>query len=194
MNTLARFGALVLTLSFVAACDDTTGTGGAGGATSTSGSTKSSSGAAMTTTSGTTTSTTTTSSTTASGTSSSTSTGGSMCSGATPIELTVKNALVWCDVVVNGGAPSGAAEQKVCVAPGTYDLEAVAHPGFILGTAPWHNTDGDAGQGEQGNLSGSGQNQKSTAKITVSGTNPDCAWVCCPFPNGTGCPTTDQCP
>lgn len=191
MNTYIRSASLFGILILVAACDDATGTGGAGGTSSSSGSTtKSSSGTG--TTGSTATTGTTTGSTTGSGSSSST--GGGACSGATPIELKVKNILVWCDVSVNGGAPSAAAEQTVCVGAGTYDLVASAHTGFILGTTPWHDTDGDSGTGEQGNLMGSGQSQTSTAKITVSGTNPDCAWVCCPFPDGTGCPTTDQCP
>lgn len=145
------------------------------------------------TTSGTTSGTTTGGTTTSGGTTSSSS-GGMACSGNTPIELTVKNVLNWCDVSVNGAASSSLAEQKVCVAAGTYDLKATALAGFILGKTPWHDTDGDTGNGEQGNLMGTGQSQSSTAKITVSGTNPDCAWVCCPFPDGTGCPTTDQCP
>jgi hypothetical protein len=73
-------------------------------------------------------------------------------------------------------------------------VTATANAGFILGTAPWHGTDGDTGNGEQGTLTGSGQSQQSAAVVTVSGTGTDCAWVCCPFPNGTGCPTSNQCP
>ena len=60
-------------------------------------------------------------------------------------ELTVKNYLAWCSVSVAGGTPSSAAEQTVCVPEGAVNLSATALNGFILGTAPWHNTDGDSG-------------------------------------------------
>ena len=74
-------------------------------------------------------------------------------------------------------------------------LSATALSGFILGSAPWHNTDGDSGSGEQGTLSGSGATQESAAVVTVSGGgSKDCVWICCPFPDGSGCPSTDQCP
>ncbi|MGE3670581.1 MAG: hypothetical protein AB7K71_13025, partial [Polyangiaceae bacterium] len=101
-----------------------------------------------------------------------------------------------CSVSVAGGAASSAAEQTVCIEnPGEVDLVATALSGFILGTAPWHNTDQDQGSGEQGTLSGSGQSQTSTASVTIHASDStDCVWVCCPFPDGTGCPTTDQCP
>ncbi|MEZ4369737.1 MAG: hypothetical protein R3B07_02900 [Polyangiaceae bacterium] len=119
-------------------------------------------------------------------------TGGASCTG---VELKVKNYLSWCSVSVAGEAASTAAEQTVCVPEGAVNLSATALSGFILGTAPWHNTDGDSGSGEQGTLSGSGQSRESAAVVTVSGGGTsDCVWVCCPFDNGTGCPTTDQCP
>jgi hypothetical protein len=117
-----------------------------------------------------------------------------MCTGATPVALTVKNFDSWCTVSVNGGAGSFLGQQTVCVAAGaTVDLSAVANVGFQLGNTPWHDTDGDSGGGEQGMVTGSGQTASSATTITVSG-NADCAWVCCEFLNGGGCPTTDQCP
>jgi hypothetical protein len=119
--------------------------------------------------------------------------GGGGCGGATPIALTVKNYLNWCSVSVAGGTAVSDAAQTVCVAAGAIDLEATALTGFKLGTTPWHDTDGDTGSGEQGTLSGSGQSQKSAAKKTVS-SGAACAWVCCEFTAGGGCPTTDQCP
>ncbi|MEZ4234256.1 MAG: hypothetical protein R3B89_34090 [Polyangiaceae bacterium] len=121
-------------------------------------------------------------------------TGGSStaCSGSTPVALTVKNYLKWCSVSVAGESASTDAEQTVCVPEGAVNLSATALSGFILGSAPWHNTDGDSGSGEQGTLSGSGANQSSAAVVTVSGSS-DCVWICCPFANGSGCPTTDQC-
>ena len=105
------------------------------------------------------------------------------CSGATPVALTVKNYLSWCDVSVAGRAASTAAAQTVCVAAGAVPLSATPSAGFELGPAPWHDTDDDHGAGDPADAT----------TVTVSGAS-DCAWVCCPFPDGTGCPTTDQCP
>src|SRR5580704_2591954 len=122
------------------------------------------------------------------GGSSSGSSEGGGCSGATPIALTVNNYLSWCSVSVAGGAASSAASQTVCVASGSVDLTATALSGFVLGPDPWHGTSGDTGSGDPGTLSG----MMSTAKVNASGTAA-CAWVCCPFTNGTGCPTMDQC-
>jgi collagen type VII alpha len=166
-------------------CGDS-GTGGAGGATSSTGtstttsSSKSSSGSGSTTTGGTATA--------------STGTGTMGCSGATPVALKVKNFLSWCSVTVGTTAASSAAEQTICVASGaTVDVSAVANATFELGATPWHDTDGDTGNGEQGTITGTGQSASSAAKVTVMGTA-DGAWVCCQDAGMMDCPTTDQCP
>jgi hypothetical protein len=78
-------------------------------------------------------------------------------------------------------------------AAGTIDLDAVALQGFILGEDMWHHTDGDTGAGEPGTVTGTGQTASSAATVTV-GDADACVWVCCPFPDGSGCPATDQCP
>ncbi len=115
------------------------------------------------------------------------------CSGSTPTALTVKNYLAKCSVSVAGHAASSLTSQTFCVAAGAAPLSATALAGFQLGPTPWHGTDGDHGSGDPGTVSGSGQSATSDTTITVSGAR-GCAWVCCPFPDGTGCPTTDQCP
>ncbi len=107
--------------------------------------------------------------------------------------LTVKNYDAWCSVTVNGGAASTGAQQVVTPAAGTISLAAVALDGFELGPAPWHDTAGDTGTGDPGTVTGTGQSA-SDATTVVFGTSAKCVWVCCPFTNGTGCPTTDQCP
>ncbi len=109
--------------------------------------------------------------------------------GCTGVEVTVLNSLVWCSVSVNGGTPSPAASQTVCV-PADSDVSLVATPltGFELGL--WHHTTGDTGTGDTGDVSGG----MSTASLTAPGTGTACVWVCCPFVGGSGCPTTDQCP
>ncbi len=111
------------------------------------------------------------------------------CSGATPVTLTVKNILVWCSVSVAGGAYSPADEQVVCVPPGTVSLAATPLSGFELGPAPWHDTAGDHGSGDPGTVSGG----IDTTSVTVK-TGAACVWICCPFLDGGGCPSTDQCP
>ena len=103
------------------------------------------------------------------------------------MDLTVKNTLVWCSISVNGMPASAAAEQKVCVPPGDVEVTATPLGGFKLGD--WHHTSGDTGNGEPGMISGGA----SKAKVVV-GASGACAWICCPFLNGSGCPTTDQCP
>jgi hypothetical protein len=115
------------------------------------------------------------------------------CSGATPVALTVKNHLSWCSVSVSGQAASSASAQTLCVAPGPIALSATAQTGFELGPAPWHDTTGDHGSGDPGTVTGSGQSASSATTVTAAGTT-SCAWVCCPFTDGTGCPTTNQCP
>ena len=117
----------------------------------------------------------------------------STCSGATPVSLTVKNYLSYCSVSVAGQAASNASAQTLCVAPGPIALSAAAETGFELGPAPWHDTTGDNGSGDPGTTTGSGQAASSATTLTAAGTT-SCAWVCCPFTSGTGCPTTNQCP
>src|SRR5579871_6704259 len=107
--------------------------------------------------------------------------GSSACGGGTPVALTVINAPTatpWCTVTVGSGSASAASSQTVCVAEGTVDLKATANSGFILGKDPWHNVTTQNG---------------GSATLKVSGSSA-CAWVCCPFPSGSGCPTTNQCP
>ncbi len=106
--------------------------------------------------------------------------------------LVVMNTKVWCDVSVAGGTASSAAVQTVCVTPGTVNLSASPLSGFKLG--PWHHTAGDTGTGDQGApapLADGGT--ASAATVTVPSTG-KCVWICCPFTDGTGCPTADQCP
>jgi hypothetical protein len=102
--------------------------------------------------------------------------------------LTVKNVDVWCTVTVAGGTPSAAAEQTVCVAPGTVNLAATANTGFVLGD--WHHTTGDTGSGDPGTVT----NGVSAATVRVGSSNA-CVWICCPGVGGVpACPTTDACP
>jgi hypothetical protein len=115
------------------------------------------------------------------------------CAGAASVALTVKNYLSWCSVSVEGQPASTAVAQTVCVPPRPVPLSATALAGFQLGPAPWHDTDGDHGPGDAGTRSGSGQSASSATTVTPTGTSA-CAWVCCPFLDGTGCPATDQCP
>lgn len=106
--------------------------------------------------------------------------------------LTVKNYVSWCEVSVNGGTPSTADIQTVNVMPGTITLTASAATGFILGADMWHHTNGDTGRGEAGSVSAG----VSTAMVTVA-TSAKCVWVCCPFPDGSGCEPDvigEQCP
>jgi len=107
--------------------------------------------------------------------------------------LKVKNFDVWCSVIVDGHTASAAAEQNVAVTAGTIHVSAVALTGFILGSAPWHDTAGDTGAGDPGTVTGTGQSASSATTVVV-GSGGKCVWVCCPFANGTGCPITDQCP
>jgi hypothetical protein len=103
-------------------------------------------------------------------------------------ELTVKNFSTWCDVSVNSGLPSTVEEQTVHVAPGSIPLFATpSSSAYILGK--WHHTVNDLGSGDPGTVVGT----VSRTSVNV-GSTPACVWVCCPFSNGTGCPTTDQCP
>ncbi len=106
--------------------------------------------------------------------------------------LTLKNYLSWCSVSVDGGAASTTGVQTVPVTVGN-TVALVAEPAstsFTLGANTWHHTDGDTGGGEPGTVIESPLS--STAHLTITGSQ--CVAVCCPFTNGTGCPTTDQCP
>ena len=99
-------------------------------------------------------------------------------------ELTVKNYDKWCKVSVAGGDYSKAAEQKVCVAPGTITLDAkIASSEFELGPDPWYDT----------TTPGVTKGKVSSATIDVK-KKAACVWACCPFTGGSGCPSTDQCP
>ncbi len=113
--------------------------------------------------------------------------------GAPCVNLTVLNYEVWCSVTVNGGDAAVADAETVCVPPGTTQLAATALQFFELGPAPWHDTAGDMGQGDPGTVTGSGASAVDSTTVVV-GATPKCVWVCCPFDDGTGCPTTDQCP
>ena len=103
--------------------------------------------------------------------------------------LTVINYDDWCTVSVAGQPTSGGPNQVVTVTPGPITLVAkAASPSFEIAMDMWHDTDGDTGAGETGLVSGT----SSTATVTVA-TTPKCAWVCCPFTDGTGCTgLTDQ--
>jgi hypothetical protein len=115
------------------------------------------------------------------------------CAGGTPVALTVKNYLSWCSVSLAGQAASSASAQTVCVAAGPVSVSATALAGFELGPAPWHDTAGDHGAGDPGTVTGTGQSASSATTVTAAG-SATCAWVCCPFTGGTGCPAANQCP
>lgn len=95
-----------------------------------------------------------------------------------------------CNISVAGGA-SLDATQTICVAPGT-TVSLTAEPygaSWILGPDPWHDTSGDTGSGDPGTVMGG----VSATTVVVTSTK-TCVWACCPFENGTECPTTDPCP
>ena len=107
--------------------------------------------------------------------------------------LTVKNYLSWCSISVDGMAASPAASITEPITTTRNDLPLVgtaASAAFKIDAMMWHHTNGDTGSGEAGTVSGT----MSTATVTVTAGVDKCVWVCCPFTNGTGCPTTDQCP
>jgi len=108
--------------------------------------------------------------------------------------LTVKNYLSWCSIAVNGGTASTGATQTINVMPGSITLVAKeASATFEIGPTTWHGTAGDTGAGDPGTLAGTGADETSSTTVTV-GATAKCVWACCPFANGTGCPTADQCP
>jgi hypothetical protein len=108
--------------------------------------------------------------------------------------LTVMNFDGWCSIAVNGGTASTLGTQIVNVMPGSIALVAKeASATFMIGPTTWHDTAGDTGAGDPGTLAGAGADETSSTTVTV-GTTAKCVWACCPFANGTGCPTVDQCP
>jgi hypothetical protein len=109
------------------------------------------------------------------------------------VSLTVLNYEVWCSVTVNAGAAFVADAETLCVPPGTEQLAATALPNFELGPAPWHDTAGDNGDGDPGTVTDGGMFAVNSTTVVV-GDAATCVWVCCPFDDGVGCPTTDQCP
>jgi hypothetical protein len=117
------------------------------------------------------------------------------CTGATPVSLTVINApeaTPWCSISIAGATASSNGRQTMCVAAGPVTLVASpVNATFILGL--WHGTVGDTGAGNAGTVTGTGTTAKSTTSVDVT-SGSACVWVCCPFANGTGCPTTLACP
>jgi hypothetical protein len=110
------------------------------------------------------------------------------------VNLTVLNypqANPWCTIAiaVTGQNPNTDYTQTVCVTPGIVGVGAHPNTGFELGPTPWHDTDGDTGSGDPGTV-----NAGSSSTFVTVGTTAKCIWACCPFTNGTGCPTADQCP
>ncbi len=113
--------------------------------------------------------------------------------GSSLVSLTVKNYLSWCSVSVAGIAPSTSPSVTICVAAGSVPLSAMALVGFELGGATWHDTAGDHGAGDPGTVTGSGQSATSSTTVVANG-SATCVWACCPFSNGSGCPSVNQCP
>lgn len=99
--------------------------------------------------------------------------------------LIVRNFENWCSISINGAAPSTEAVISKCVPNGNVKLKATALDGFILGD--WHHTANDEGHGDPGKISGG------TSSTTIEVTKKSCVWICCPFTDGSGCPTSDQC-
>ena len=113
------------------------------------------------------------------------------CSGNAPSQLTVLNYKNWCSVSINSSTFATGTSLTACVASGTVSLAAMPKSAtFELGPAPWHDTAGDTGSGNPGTVSGT-----TDSTTVVVGAGGKCVWVCCPFASdGSGCPTTDQCP
>jgi hypothetical protein len=107
--------------------------------------------------------------------------------------LKVKNFDAWCDVSVNGGTASAALEQTVNVLPGNIPLLAKGFGTFIVEGNMWHHTMNDTGNGETGVVTTPAGGKQSTA-VAVVGSAAKCVWVCCPFPDGSGCNVVEQCP
>ncbi|HEY4119438.1 MAG TPA: hypothetical protein VGM56_16335 [Byssovorax sp.] len=131
-------------------------------------------------------------------------TGGTTCAALYQVALTVKNVGDQCAVSINN-VPQTGAQTTLCepaefgsggAVPNIVMLTATAHGGYELGSTPWHRTDDDTGDGDPGTRSGSGQDEKSSATISLSYTSGDavCVWVCCETAGQADCPTTDLCP
>ena len=113
--------------------------------------------------------------------------------GGNTVTLTVKNVLNWCSITINGGAASTDAVITAQVPRGTTTLVATpASSAFEIGPAPWFGIDENDGGLAAGVDNGSGATETSTATVTITGDH--CVSVCCPFTNGSGCPTTTTCP
>jgi hypothetical protein len=111
------------------------------------------------------------------------------------VDLTVKNFITWCSFSVAGGTPSIAAQETVCVTPGTIQLAATARNGFELGADPWHDVTGDTGSGVPGTRTSPGGLPTSSTTVTVVAGTPKCVWVCCETMGTTDCNgLPDQCP
>lgn len=103
----------------------------------------------------------------------------------------MKNVDQWCTVTVGTNTAFSGSQESYCVADGTVDLSAKPLSStFELGPDPWHDTSGDHGSGDPGTVA----NGSSSTTVVVSGSGDACVWVCCPFADGSGCPTTNQCP
>jgi hypothetical protein len=111
------------------------------------------------------------------------------------ITLTIKNVLSWCSIAINGSdAGSSNAIITATVPAGVNTLVATAEPGFIIGGADmWFGIDQNDGGAAPGVDSDAGGVTTSTATVTITGDH--CVQVCCPFPAGNGCPTSNtMCP
>jgi hypothetical protein len=105
--------------------------------------------------------------------------------------LAVKNVGAHCSVTISDLEPFTDMEETVAdFVPGTtVPLTASALTGFSLGL--WHHTTHDTGSGDPGTLTGSGQDETSSASVMLSDV-PGCVWICCG--SGAGdCPVADQC-
>ena len=111
----------------------------------------------------------------------------------------VKNVLAWCNVTVNGGAPSSAGVITTHVTPGDIPISAVAVAGFKITPNMWHHTKNDVGGGETGTITQAGGSpdptvDRSSVEAVVAVGASKCVWICCPFPDGSGCNVGEQCP
>jgi hypothetical protein len=108
------------------------------------------------------------------------------------VPLRVRDKTGSCFVSVGGGTPATNDPQTWCVSPGPVQLAAwPSNTAYELGPTPWHDTAGDHGSGDPGQVDGG----VSYAMVTDPGPG-RCVWVCCPLTTGTGCPpeNPDQCP
>jgi hypothetical protein len=112
----------------------------------------------------------------------------------TCLNLTINDISGSCEVGVNGSPPAAfSGKQVFCVPPGTATLTAgPSDPStYELGAAPWHDTAGDTGSGDPGQLGGGFDT------TTVHVVSPTCVWVCCQaigVPASCPAPSANQCP